>query len=121
MESQPNNDEARKGKFDSSRDELLYLMAISGWFEESSGDTQASTGWFARMSNLPEEMPSVSEAFSDEARELDYPSFDELQGHFLIVEDGEGFVHVTTYESQHELVADFRVRQEVYESEGSDR
>lgn len=111
------NPEVRKGRFNSDRDELLYLMAISGWADQSCGDTQASTGWFARISNPPGYMEEVERTFTDEARKLGYPDFEQVQGHFLLIEDGQGFIHVTAYETEPDLIADFRVRQEVYEQE----
>lgn len=96
-------------KFDSVRDEILYLMTLELWANESDGNVEAITGWFARVSNSLEDIVSLVDAFGTEAFALD-PNFDfsELVGHFLIQENSQGFVYVTQYATEAELVTAYR-------------
>lgn len=88
-------------KFDSVRDEILSMMANESWANASSGDVESPSGWFARISNDVADIVSIIDAFAKEAFEID-PNFDmsELVGHFLIVENDQGFVFVTEYPNE---------------------
>lgn len=99
--------EPRPGKFEMSehpaRDAVLYAMSLEGWAQQSDGDVAASTGFFARISNEAAEMPSIVDAFGDEMiREglHDEQAMRTLIGHFLLVEDEQGFVRVTQFETE---------------------
>lgn len=103
------------GKFNSARDELLHAIAGEGWATKSSGDVRCETGWFARISNPPEEMPQVQTAFADEIRSSGLTDSDLLMGHFLVREHQDGFVTVTEHQNAAELAAEYAVFEEVYE------
>lgn len=110
--------DARNGKFNSARDELLYRLAVEGWANETSGDVQSRTGWFARISNAVDELGEIRSGFEDDIVHLGAAALAASEGHFLLVEDGQGFVDVTSYENYRDLIADYRIREEVYETEG---
>jgi hypothetical protein len=87
-------------KFDSARDELLYVMSLEGWANASSGNVECPTGFFARISNDAREIPEIRQAFPDESAGI---SNADIRGHFLCIEDSLGFWHVTRYETARAL------------------
>jgi hypothetical protein len=48
-----------RGKYASTRDVMLHLMATEMWAHASSGEKTAPTGWFARMSNSSLELEEI--------------------------------------------------------------
>ncbi|QBZ72291.1 hypothetical protein SEA_CIRCINUS_249 [Streptomyces phage Circinus] len=99
------------GKFDSDRDELFYVMSLEGWANESSGDVECPTGYFARISNGRSDIPSIRDAFPEESRPV---SDDEIVGHYLLQENSQGFVSVYDYASEWQLTRAFRILEETY-------
>lgn len=93
------------GKFDSVRDEILSAMANEGWANETDGNVESITGWFARISNDEDEIIAIIDGFAREAFAID-PNFDmtELLGYFLLEENEMGFVYVTEFNSERELI-----------------
>lgn len=92
-------------KFNSARDELLYAMTLDGWANESDGNVEAPTGFFARISNDPQDVPSIRDAFPNETKGMANST---MVGHFLMKENSQGFVYVTTYPDSVSLIRDFR-------------
>ena len=84
------------GKFDCARDEILSIMVNDGWANESDGNVESITGFFARISNAEDDLLQLIDAFGKEMFEID-PDFDitEMFGHFLLEENEMGFVYVT--------------------------
>jgi hypothetical protein len=99
------------GKFNSDRDELLYVMTLEGWANESSGNVESPTGYFARISNGPRDIAEIRDAFPEETRPV---SDSEITGHFLLQENDLGFVSVSEYDSEAELIRVFRMLEETY-------
>lgn len=89
---------------DSPRDQVLHAMTREGWASESDGDTESPTGYFSRISNNMADIVSIIDAFAGDAFEI-APDFDfsELVGHFLLVENDQGQIFVTAYNSEKEL------------------
>jgi hypothetical protein len=87
-------------KFDSDRDRLLYVMSLEGWANASSGNVECPTGFFARISNEPREVPEIRDAFPTESAGI---SNADIVGHFLCVENDQGFWYVTRYETARAL------------------
>lgn len=96
-----------KERFSCKRDEVLYQMSRAGWANASSGDAESPTGLFSRISNTPEEMPELLQAFTEVLAGADDDSIASLQGHFLLIEDRFGYVGVDEYETQDELLGDY--------------
>jgi hypothetical protein len=87
-------------KFDSPRDELLYAMTLDGWANESSGDVESPTGFFARISNADNEIAEIRDAFPEESAGISNAS---IVGHFLCLENSQGLWSVIEYESAYLL------------------
>lgn len=93
-------EERQVGKFIGARDEVLYAMCNEGWANESSGDVQSITGWFARISILHSELLSVELAFEEDIRQAKLYNTAQLIGHHLVSEDELGSVEVHEFESE---------------------
>lgn len=103
-------------KYGSPRNEVLGAMLEGGWGNESSGDVEAPTGHFCRISNSTQELQEVSEVFSDILGEMGRygikPS--DLLGHFLLITDSNGFVNVNQYDTAEELTHEYNILDEAY-------
>lgn len=104
----------RQGKFASDRDQLLYYITLEGWGVASGGDVQSPSGWFGRISTTEAELPGVEQAFGEQISSSGVAPA-ELVGHFLLNEDSQGFVYVTEYGSERDLLASYGILEEVYE------
>jgi hypothetical protein len=89
-------------------------MTLHGWCNEFSGDVECPTGFFARMSNTAREVAEIAEAFEEDFKELGLVDINELVGHFLLMEDSDGFVSVVKYEDEELLKYDYRRLDDVY-------
>jgi hypothetical protein len=72
----------------SPRDELFYRMAAEGWANESGGYVDSPMGRYARIGIEGNEIAEIRDAFQQEA---EYVPDAELAGHFILVEDGNGY------------------------------
>lgn len=122
-EAEPNSQELYFAtKYSCPRDEILGEMGLQGWANASSGDVASPTGYFERITNTPEELAEVEQAFEDVIARMRQYGFtaDELLGHFLLVHDDQGFVGVHEYDTHEELVQRFEELEEAYSEWGSD-
>lgn len=107
-------------KYDSNRDDALHYLCTSGWANTSFGDVAAPTGYCWRITNADVDVAEVNTEFNsvmdDWSGELTQDVRDALVGHFLVVEDSDGFVHVLEYTSEKELISTFTAREKVFES-----
>mgnify|MGYP001791810815 CR=1 FL=1 len=89
-------------KYSSARDEVLHAMSVQGWANRSDGNVEAPTGFFAIISNSPAELAEVVAAFDEEIEGTEDSDFStsELVGHFVLVEDSQGFVGVYDYSTE---------------------
>jgi hypothetical protein len=74
------------GKYSTLRDAYLHDMAVNGWANESFGDVEAPTGYVWLISNSAAEMLEVTQTFGPAPRNA--------VGHFVLIEDSNGFVSV---------------------------
>jgi len=102
------------GKYSSARDSILHFLCAAEWSNDSFGDVEAPTGYVWRISNDPEDIFDVfkfgnpmeidsvlDEWFTDNSEVTDSPALRaELVGHFLVTEDSQGFIGVTSYPSE---------------------
>jgi hypothetical protein len=105
--------EVRRGKFNSARDSVLYDMSLQGWANESSGDVASNTGYFSRISNTAPELAEVERAFEEELQREGL-NVGALEGHYLLVEDDQGFVHVAKFDSEAEVKEEYDALDEAY-------
>jgi hypothetical protein len=89
-------------------------MARRGWSDESGGNTNAVSGWFARVSIEYDELDEVAEAFAGEIHDFQLERHEELLGHYLVTAGVDEQVYVTEYEDPADLVRDFGFLQEGY-------
>lgn len=104
------------GKYSSARDSILHFLCTSEWANESTGDVEAPTGYFWRISNYDHdvaeknnEFGSVLSGWFEENPEVtDSPELrKELVGFWIINEDSNGFIHVMDAQND-------KTQQEIY-------
>lgn len=83
---------------------VLQAMISGGWANESDGDVDSPVGHYARITNTPAEMHEVSLAFADVMSTYECES-DALVGYWLVVEDSQGNVSVTSFDNEYLLTA----------------
>ena len=111
----------RIGKFDCNRDAVLYSMTLGAWSCRSSGDVEAPTGFFAEISNKPNELAEIVDAFEEDIEREGLTDTAELIGEFLLREDSQGFVGVDEYDTEAMLKAAYDELERQYsEWEGDD-
>jgi len=95
---------------------VLQAMVTGGWANESDGDVDSPQGHFARVTVEPAELSEVQGAFNDEMRMQGWNEDDahKLIGHFLVREDSQGNVFITSYDNPIELTRDFQQLQDAY-------
>jgi hypothetical protein len=93
---------------------VLQAMITQGWANESDGDVEAPTGHFARVTNEARDIDGVHDAFKDVIVAYGLGDESVLIGHFLVREDSQGFVDVTSYDNPIELTRDFQALQDAY-------
>ena len=107
-------------KYESNRDDALHFLCTSGWANSSFGDVEAPVGYNWRITNAPVDVAEVNTEFNslmeDWDGELTLEVRDSLVGHFLVVEDSNGLVHVLRYNSGAELIETFVLREDAFNS-----
>lgn len=112
------------GKYSSARDSLLHYLCEGEWSNDSFGDVEAPTGYVWRISNDPAdvhipntEITSVLEEWFESNPEVtDSPELRaELVGHFLVIEDSQGFITVETAPSEDVLRVRYAELLEIFE------
>lgn len=112
------------GKFDTDRDSALHYLCLSDWANGSFGDVESPVGYVWRISNnweevKPEntELTSVLEEWFEQQGDVeDTPEFRRsLVGHFLILEDSNGLVHVQSYDTVELSLDAFHEYRDVFE------
>lgn len=112
------------GKFDSDRDSALHYLCTVEWSNDSTGDVEAPTGYVWRISLSPSELSYerdeigsvLEEWFQSESVEDTAEFRRSLVGHFLVVEDSQGFVTVQEFNLGFMLQARFEQLQAHYEA-----
>lgn len=113
------------GKYSSDRDNILHFLVGSGWGNEQFGDIESPVGHVSRISNNWEEVKPINAEFTslveDELKNYSIEDGEEfrksLVGHFLVVEDSQGFVSVTEYPTEALLLQVYESLENIY-SEG---
>jgi len=104
------------GKFASVRDEVIDVLLMNGWADDYSGDVEAPTGWFARISIGADEIESIRQLIAEQRLELpEGYDLDDLPGHYLFTEDSDGFVLVLNPHTEHLLDGYWRAMTTAYE------
>lgn len=104
----------RSHKYSSTRDSALHYLCNADWGTESDGNSPEYGAYFTRISFTREEahprnteLMSVLDDWGTDVEGGDDGATDvvlELVGHFLVVEDMQGFVHVTEFPTEAALI-----------------
>lgn len=106
--------EEPRTRFASIRDEVLYRLSTSEWDCASSGSTDSPSGWFAKISNSTHELGDLQDALGESFESLGIADPVELVGHFLLLEDYQGFVTVNQFANEDQLSGVYDVLEEIY-------
>jgi hypothetical protein len=93
---------------------LFDAMVTGGWANESTGDVESPTGHFARISNAPNELSEIRQAFDDTLTTYGNVSDEDMTGHFLVMTDSQGFIHITRYHAESDLIRRYRQLEDQY-------
>lgn len=94
--------------FNSPRDEVLYRMAKEAWATKSAGNTEALSGWFARIGISVDELTEIVAVFGDTFDEAGLESSHALLGHWIVRESQDHSVGVVE-------CADEKTAKDIYE------
>ena len=88
--------------------EALFDAIVSGgWANRSDGNVEAPTGHFAMVSNSPDELLELRQAFEDVTDVYGDVSDADLTGHFIVITDSAGFISITRYPSAVSAASEF--------------
>lgn len=87
-----------------ARDAALFLLARSGWANQSDGDKDSPGGWFAAVSNSAVELPEIVEIFQDDLTAVGLTDPNELLGHFILTEKADGAGSVYQFWQEQEVL-----------------
>lgn len=111
------------GKYSSARDDLLHYLCTSEWSNESSGNSEAPSGYFWRISNEVADVHQKNGEFNSVVEDWfkDCPEVtdsqelrDELVGHFIVQGVDSGMVYVYKYDSEAEMLEAYAALEETY-------
>lgn len=111
------------GKFNSARDSILSYLCLADWANESTGNVEAPTGYFSRISNEAADVSMENTEFNSIMAEwLEYNSEvtdspelrSELVGHFIVQSMDSGFVYVGKYDTEKALLEEFQNMENAY-------
>lgn len=97
-----------------AREALFSAMVNDGWACESTGDIEAPTGYFAWMTNAPDELDEIREAFEDIIQVYGDVADEDLIGAFLVTGDDHGRVFVERFDSEMALRAEYARLEDIY-------
>lgn len=111
------------GKYSSARDDILHYLCTSDWAEESSGNSEAPSGYFWRISNTPDdvsvnngEFNSIIEEWFEQNKEVTDSGFlrAELVGDFIVQGVDSGMVYVYRHDNKTEMLEVYSALEEVF-------
>lgn len=97
---------------------VLQAMVTEGWANESDGMVDSPTGHFARISNSETEVlgwpGGISTVFAEVIATYEMDDERELIGHFLVQENDQGFVTVTSFTNPVDLTRAYEELQNAF-------
>lgn len=111
------------GKYDSRRDEILHSLCLAGWSNDSFGDVEAPTGYVWRIANTWEDVRPINTEFNSLFEALEIPGMEDglstmnrriLVGHFIVIEDSNGFVYVRSFDTEGAMMHEYEYRELQY-------
>ncbi len=107
--------EHTRDRFDSFRDQLLWLMCQEGWANAHAGDTASPMGLFYRISNTEADLTELRGAFYSDFKAEGEAALRSTLGHFMVRSDDQGFVDVFEHPTEEALTAEFDTLKRYYE------
>ena len=95
------------GKFDSCRDEALYVMSLDGT-DETTGDVEYE-GYYVLIVLDASATVNLDDDAPDGTPQVTVPA-----GSYIVTENGQGFVSVYTYETEALAREDFKRAEDAY-------
>ena len=105
------------GKYNSPQDEFVHLATLDGWSARDDGDVTAPTGFFSRISIGADDVDRARTTFAEHFPGEDVPV---ALGHFLVLEDEQGFVTVQTFSSADDADKAFEALESQYGAYAAD-
>jgi hypothetical protein len=111
------------GKYSSARDDILHYLCMSDWGDESSGNSEAPSGYFWRISNEEFDVQQsngefnsvIAEWFEQNQEVTDSAELRaELVGWFIVQGVDSGMVYVYQYESEADMLEAYAALEETY-------
>jgi hypothetical protein len=87
--------------------EFLWMISMHTGADETSGNSEAPTGWFARFSIDFSELDSLAENFAEEVELSGLTDIRAVVGHWLITENDQGAVFIESFDTEEALKARF--------------
>lgn len=107
------------GKYSTDRDSALHFLCLADWSNESFGNVEAPTGYVWRISNYVEDLTGCIDALTEWFEQEGLEDSEDIRlsavGHFLVIEDSNGLVHVLEFPNEGELKEHFDALQKEYE------
>lgn len=100
--------------FSRPRDAALHMMWEEMWSNESSGSLDSPSGRFARISNYPEDLPGIDDAFREDFAVLNVSPLAVL-GHFVLRQSSVEEYGVDEYPSERHGRAAYAILLQVFE------
>lgn len=113
------------GKFDTDRDSALHFLCINSWGADETGHVESPVGYVWRISNEWEDVKpqnteftsALDEWFEEQGDVEDSEEFRRsLVGHFLLIENDQGFVSVVQYSTESNMLFVFDEFRAVFEA-----
>jgi hypothetical protein len=111
------------GKYSSARDDMLHWLCMNDWANESTGNSEAPTGYFWRISNAPGDVnlhngefnSVIEDWFKDNPEVTDSSELRfELVGHFIVTVVDSGMVYVAKYDGEKELLEGYQILEDEF-------
>lgn len=123
LQMSENNDLYGIGKYDSRRDEILHALCVADWSNASFGDVEAPGGYvwridldkqdiFGTVSGRNTEFESLLDAL--EFYDVTISERRALIGHFIVIEDSNGFIYVRSFDTEGDLMHEYEYRELQY-------
>lgn len=84
--------------------EVLHVIACNSGEDACSGNVESPTGWFARLSVMVWELEGIQENYGQDIKDAELDDIALLLGHWLIIEDEQGFVHLEAFINKYDLL-----------------
>lgn len=100
---------------DTALEALFRAMLQEGWFCASNGETDSPTGFFGYVTNEPNEIKELTEAFFKTLETYGAPSDSDVIGAFTAHIDSNGIISIHRWDSKQEAEKAYLAASSEYE------